>query len=77
MVLRSMSANVVALEEDNAVVQVSVAVVTECDACGQQECVWLHVCFTPGPDENPLVQDLHQKDNWYCFSQCLLQLVFD
>ena len=50
---------------------------TECDACGQQECVWLHVCFTPGPDENPLVQDLHQKDNWYCFSQCLLQLVFD
>ena len=36
--LRFTSANVVALDEDDAVVQVSVAVVTEFDACGQQEC---------------------------------------
>ena len=59
MALRSTSANVVALDEDDTVVQVSVAVVTEFVALGQQECAWLHVCFTPGPDENPLVLDLH------------------
>ena len=46
--LRFTSASVVALEED-AVEHVSVAVTTDCDACGHRECVR----FTLGPDENP------------------------
>ena len=57
--LRFTSESVMALEED-AVEQVSVAVMTDCDAFGQQEFVCLLcVCFTPGPDENPLLWDVH------------------
>ena len=60
MALRSTSAKVVSLDEADAVVQVSaVAVATEFNALGQQECGWLLGCFTPGPDENPLVRYLH------------------
>ena len=53
------SVSVVALEDD-AVEKVSVAVVTDCDACcGQRECL----CFTPGPDETPLLWDIHYTNH--------------
>ena len=72
--LRFTSASVVVLEEV-AVEQVSVAVVTECEACcGQQECVWF-ACFTPDPDENPQLWDIHYTNCQYGCNLCLLQPV--
>ena len=68
--LRFTSVSVVALEEA-AVEQVSVAVPTDCDACcGQQERVWL-ACFTPGPDENPQLWDIHYRSCQYGHNLCL------
>ena len=45
--------------EEEVVEHVSVVVETDCDTFGLQECICLHVCFTPSHDENPLVWDLH------------------
>ena len=77
MALRFTSSSVVSLEEA-AVEQVSsVAVVTDCDACfGQQECVCC-VCFTPGPDENPLLWDIHYRNRQYDHNLRLQRLGLD
>ena len=74
--LRFTLARSVAVLYEDAVVQVSSAVAKDCDALGQQESICLWVCFTPGPDENPLLGQVHHEKGQHNYNQHCLHVEF-